>query len=409
MKRTEKLIAMIFIMLLTCLPNTAGVMAEEISVVLDGERLGFDTAPVMEGDRVLVPMRAIFENLGADVVWDNDTRTAGAVQYYRDNDASVRESVAISIGGADMVRAVDTIGGDGIEYGARETVHLDAPAKIYGERTLVPLRAVAEAFGAEVQWNGNTQTVTVTSDGREVYPPRRVTVRRFLENALKPMGTTLYVYGGGWNKEDTGAGEEATTLGLSPAWGEFYRSQDASYDSSQYRYQIEKGLDCSGYVGWTIYNTLETENGKPGYVFLSREFGDRLAEMGYGNNVPREAVDGYIPGDIMSSSIDYHVWISLGQCPDGSVVLLHSSPPGVRICGTAAPDGTQSSQAVSIAERFMSERYPDWYSRYPDCYKGMSYLTNYSRFRWGDIMYDPDGYGSLTPEQVLTDLFMMRS
>ena len=408
MKRIKKLIAILFIILLTWLVNTASVMAEEIKVVLDEERLEFDTAPIIEGDRVLVPMRVIFENLGADVVWDNDKRTAGAVRYYCDNDASVREFVAINIGGADMVKAVDTIGGGEIKYGARETVHLGTPAEIYGERTLVPLRAVAEALEAEVQWNGNTQTVTVTSDGREVYPPQRVTVRRFLENALKPVGTTLYVYGGGWNKEDTGAGKEAVTIGLSPAWAEFYRSQDASYDSSLYRYQIEKGLDCSGYVGWAIYNTLETENGKSGYVFLSREFGDRLAQMDYGNNVPREEADGYIPGDIMSSSIDHHVWISIGQCSDKSVVLLHSSPPGVRICGTAAPDGTQNSQAVSIAERFMSEKYPDWYSRYPDCYKGISYLTNYSRFRWGDIMYDPDGYGSLTPEQVLTDLFMMR-
>ncbi len=415
MKNIAKIIFALFLVIATACTYqeptdgaASPAVPEEITVYLNGGQLEFDTPPIIVNDRVLVPMRVIFETLGADVIWRNETRTARAAQYYTDADTLYRETITIGIGSGAMTRSVDVINGGGIDRGGRETIELDAPADIYGDRTLVPLRAVAEAFDADVQWDNQTRSVTITAASRQILPPQRVTVRRFLEMALQPVGTTLYVYGGGWNEADTGAGDAAVTIGLSPAWAEFYRSQDASYDSSLYRYQIEKGLDCSGYLGWAVYNTLETENGRGGYVFYAKEFGDRLAAMGLGSVTPRGGVDGYLPGDIMFSSDDHHVWISLGQCPDGSVVLLHSSPPGVRVCGTAAPDGTHDSQALGIAERFMSEYCPDWYERYPDCYKGLSYLTNYSRFRWdGGTMGDPDGYAALTPDKILDDLAKM--
>ncbi len=93
------------------------------------------------------------------------------------------------------------------------------------------------------------------------------TTTDFLRNALKPVGQTLYIYGGGWNEAQTGSGTEAFTLGLSKEWKSFYNSQDRSYNYENHMYEIHKGLDCSGYVGWTIYNTLETKsNNGNGYV-----------------------------------------------------------------------------------------------------------------------------------------------
>lgn len=82
------------------------------------------------------------------------------------------------------------------------------------------------------------------------------TTTDFLKNALKPVGQTLYIYGGGWNEAQTGSGTEALTLGLSKEWKSFYDTQDSTYNYENYMYEIHKGLDCSGYVGWTIYNTL---------------------------------------------------------------------------------------------------------------------------------------------------------
>ena len=73
-----------------------------------------------------------------------------------------------------------------------------------------------------------------------------------------------------------------------------------------------------------------------------------------------------------------HVWMVVGQCEDGSVVLLHSTPPGVSLAGTLLEDGTKS-QAVQLAEAYMSRYYPEWYSKYDGYGKDYSYLTDSSR------------------------------
>ena len=104
-----------------------------------------------------------------------------------------------------------------------------------------------------------------------------------LSKALKPIGTTMYIWDGGWNETDTGAGIEAVTLGVSPTWANYASQQDVSYNYKNTRYQIHNGLDCSGYMGWVIYNTLETSNNQPGYVAKASSMAKELADKGLGN------------------------------------------------------------------------------------------------------------------------------
>ena len=52
------------------------------------------------------------------------------------------------------------------------------------------------------------------------------TLKKLLQTALQPVGSTLYVWGGGWNEADTGAGEEAVTIGVSPRWKSFFEKQN---------------------------------------------------------------------------------------------------------------------------------------------------------------------------------------
>lgn len=113
-----------------------------IRVLLDGKSLSFEVAPINESGRVLVPMRRIFESLGATVHWDSTNRTATAVR----NDRTVRLQI-----GAEEAFIND------------QAYELDVPGKIVGGRTLAPLRFVGEAFGADVKWDGTTQTVIITS------------------------------------------------------------------------------------------------------------------------------------------------------------------------------------------------------------------------------------------------------
>lgn len=150
------------------------------------------------------------------------------------------------------------------------------------------------------------------------------TTTDFLRNALKPVGQTLYIYGGGWNEAQTGSGTEALTLGLSKEWKSFYDTQDSSYNYENYMYEIHKGLDCSGYVGWTIYNTLETKsNHGNGYVLKAEEMTKTYANMKLGSY--KDSIQNAKPGDIVSMA-NAHVYIVLAVCEDGSLLIAHSSP-----------------------------------------------------------------------------------
>ncbi len=240
---------------------------------------------------------------------------------------------------------------------------------------------------------------------------RKSTLKKLLLTALEPVGSTVYVWGGGWNEADTGAGLEATTIGVSPRWESFFNQQDSSYNYNNTRYQIHDGLDCSGYIGWCIYNILETDNGKPGYVMSAKLMAPNFASRGWGTFTAAGNVRNYRAGDIMSTASG-HVWMVVGQCSDGSVVILHSSPPGVQLMGTPTPGGNTNSEAVALARQYMQKYFPTWYQKFPNCSRDGSYLTNYSQMRWdisgNMIMSDPDKYRNKTADQILADLFRSR-
>ena len=104
-------------------------------------------------------------------------------------------------------------------------------------------------------------------------------------------------------------------------------------------------------------------------------------------------------------SMKGHVWISLGMCGDGSVVLLHASPPGVLLCGTSLSDGSRS-QAIELAESYMSAHYPDWYRKFPDCTRSASYLEDSSQMRWSlKVLSDEEGIQNMGAEKVLKRIF----
>lgn len=114
----------------------------EIKVVIDGETLETDQSPIIVNDRTLVPMRAIFEKLGASVDWNESAQAVTAVKGERE--------ISLAIGG-DVMRI------DG------EAKTLDVPAMLYNERTLVPVRAVSEALNCNVNWIGEENTVVITT------------------------------------------------------------------------------------------------------------------------------------------------------------------------------------------------------------------------------------------------------
>jgi len=222
------------------------------------------------------------------------------------------------------------------------------------------------------------------------------TIEHLLRTALEPVGSTMYIWGGGWNDEDNASGNTSTNLGLRPEWKEFASTQDADYDFKKHRFEREKGLDCSGYVGWVLYNTFEKMDGQPGYVTSSTLLAESLAERGWGELIssPKE----FFPGDIVS--MEGHVWICLGTCKDGSILLVHSSPPGVSVCGTNFKEG--KSIAILLAEEYMKTCYPAWQEKYPSRQVGNNYIENVQVFRWNEnTMLDAKEWQKLNGEKVL--------
>jgi len=124
----------------------------KIKVIIDGKEIAFDQEPIIESSRTLVPMRAIFEALGAEVEWFSESQKIVA--------SKSGSEITMEIGNKNMIVLEKDI--DASENKTK-TIILDVPPKIMGSRTLVPLRAVSEVFDADVVWNNSSRTVVITT------------------------------------------------------------------------------------------------------------------------------------------------------------------------------------------------------------------------------------------------------
>ena len=216
--------------------------------------------------------------------------------------------------------------------------------------------------------------------------PGQRTLQNLLRTALMPVGIALYVYGGGWNRQDTGSGNTAMHIGLPQSWIDFFDRQNACYayrnDNNpahsyyptdgwnQYGYA---GLDCSGYLGWTLYNTLHTESASvsdcDGYIAPAAEFAHtRPKSLGYPFPVRTAATACRSrPRSVPAISSAWTVMCGMHRsCRDGSIVIAHSTPSpsktdckggGVQLSAlNPASDADKNCQAYRLAERFM-QRY----------------------------------------------------
>lgn len=114
----------------------------DVSVTLNGSPVQLNPAPITREGRVFVPLRGVFEELGATVVYDNGTINA----------TGRNRTVSLHIGSNQAT--VD---------GQPQT--LDVAPFIVGASTYVPLRFIGQALGATVDWDNNNQIVALTTSG----------------------------------------------------------------------------------------------------------------------------------------------------------------------------------------------------------------------------------------------------
>jgi len=134
-----------------------------IKLIVDGKLINLDIQPEIINGRILAPVRAISENIGANVGWVADFQEISVYTHDR--------YVMLRIGDPNMYYGTFRADGTGsFSYNTQLVYVLESPPVIDGGRTLVPLRAIAEGLGADVNWDAQTSTVYVNSAGTAAAP-----------------------------------------------------------------------------------------------------------------------------------------------------------------------------------------------------------------------------------------------
>jgi DNA-binding transcriptional MerR regulator len=128
------------------LEETAGVEALPVENILTETDVKFDTPPVIKQGRTLIPVRAITEAMGATVEYDIELQTVTIIKG--------EKTILLSL-------ADDKVFVNGVESAT------DVPAEIMNNRTMVPLRFIAENLELKVDWDQETQTVEITDETAE--------------------------------------------------------------------------------------------------------------------------------------------------------------------------------------------------------------------------------------------------
>ncbi|NLK65349.1 MAG: hypothetical protein GX289_09660 [Tissierellia bacterium] len=141
MKKTYKIILLSLILIL-CFTVTAFAQ-DVIKVYVDNERVDFDVAPFIEKGRTLIPLRGVFEKLGAKVDWNKNLLEV----VIKDENNEI-----------EMILGKDKVMVNGI------IKDIDVPTKMINSRTFAPLRFVAENLGHTVRWEESTNSIYITKN-----------------------------------------------------------------------------------------------------------------------------------------------------------------------------------------------------------------------------------------------------
>lgn len=137
--------AMAVMGLSVCFSIGAFAEADVVTVTVDNVAVAFDQNPIIVEGHTMVPVRAVFEQAGATVDWNQENLTA----------IIVKDGYTVTIKY-----------GDTCLYKNGERVEIEAPAMIANDRILIPVRAIAEAMDFAVTWDGHHSMVLVSTTGK---------------------------------------------------------------------------------------------------------------------------------------------------------------------------------------------------------------------------------------------------
>lgn len=269
----------------------------------------------------------------------------------------------------------------------------------------------------------------------------RPTLTDFLSNSIKPLGTTLYIFGGGWAYDKECGDENSMTIGVAPSWKEFFDSQNEWFvyknskkKSTSYfpfngkNTHHEKGLDCTGFLGWIFYNTFEKEGSTKNYVYTTSKWLDTFSETLHlgtkeiPEGKPLDIKDSLNTGDIVV--ISGHAYIVVGKCDDDSIVIIHSSVSnsitgayggGVQLSAINLHNSSNKNcKAYDLADSYMTKYFPEWHKRYPTVVKPFEKYLHFKdkekrygifHFDYENVLDDKDLLREKDASEVLSFLF----
>jgi len=280
----------------------------QIRVQLNGDPVRFyGTQPREMDGRVMVPLRGVLEKMGATVDWDAGSQTVRAAKGNMELELPI---------GSRTARVNN------------RSVQLDVPATTIAGSTMVPLRFVSEALGADVAWSGRSQTVMISTEGRIAKNDRENyrgqdkindndnrTARRFRRTAAIPIGTVIPV-----------------TLDES-------LKSDESNEGDRFTATVHAGRDDAGLPSGTKFEGVVTEsvqakNGKPGVLAVNfrrvifpdgtqKTIDGRVVSMD-SKNLSRDS-DGRLVAKSGSGNNDQMKWVGIGA---GAGLLISTLTKG---------------------------------------------------------------------------------
>lgn len=141
-----------------------------VNIYIDGEKIDSDVEPFITEGRTMVPLRVISEYLGYEVEWDEKDQLISIYEYEDQEKTQLVRVAFLMIDNPEIAiyskEYFDLLTSEQSTISEEEIMRntgkkIDVSPMLHNSRTMVPLRAIAEIFGKNVEWNEDTFTVTI--------------------------------------------------------------------------------------------------------------------------------------------------------------------------------------------------------------------------------------------------------
>ncbi|MPM02796.1 hypothetical protein SDC9_49051 [bioreactor metagenome] len=216
---TIKLMKKIFILsvvFIFCF-TIAAFAEDSVTVYVDNEKVDFDVNPFIEGGRTLVPLRGVFEKLGARVDWNKQIQEV----VIKDDNNEIQ-----------MLLNKNKVMVNG------EIKTIDVSTMMINSRTFAPLRFISENLGHDVRWDGSTNSVYIT---KNTSVPENKNILKTVgskENLIALLEYNSKLYGYLWTDRFVAA-EDSNVTDKEEAVQQVPQEAGASQDHSDTNVQVE--------------------------------------------------------------------------------------------------------------------------------------------------------------------------